>query len=143
MTNIPTLAALKAQAKSLRQSLGKTGQDISHAQSLELIAAQHGVRDWNTLHATAGNTPAPLIQLGQQIAGLYLGRAFAGEVIRVSTMAHGARYQLTVRFDSPVNVSKFDSMKVERRQVTATIDQHGVTQEKTSDGTPHMVIHLT
>jgi hypothetical protein len=33
-------------------------------------------------------------------------------------------------------------MVVERRQVTATIDQSGVTVEKTSDGTPHMAVSL-
>jgi hypothetical protein len=140
MANIPTLAVLKSQAKSLRASLGATGHVISHAQSLELIAKQHGVRDWNTLHAAAGT--APLIQLGQQISGRYLGQAFRGEVIRASNIDHGLRSQITVRFDTPVNVSKFDSMVVERRQVTATIDQSGVTVEKTSDGTPHMAVSL-
>ncbi|MFT5066878.1 MAG: hypothetical protein ACJAWC_001354 [Yoonia sp.] len=109
MTNLPTLDALKSQAKSLRQSLASTGHAISHARSLELLAKQLGHRDWNTLHAKSGNTPAPRVQLGQHITGLYLGRPFAGTVIRVSDMGHGVRYQLTVRFDDPVNVSKFAS----------------------------------
>ena len=143
MTNLPSLDALKTQAKSLRQSLATTGHVISHAQSLELLAKQLGHRDWNTLHATSGNTPAPLVQLNQHITGLYLGRPFAGTVIRIGDIGHGARHKLTVRFDVPVNVSKFDSMVVERRQVTATITPSGHTSEKTSDGTPHMTVDPT
>lgn len=143
MTNLPSLNALKAQAKSLRQSLASTGHMINHAQSLELLAKQLGHRDWNTLHAKSGITPAPLVQLGQHITGLYLGRPFAGTVIRVSDIGNGTRYQLTLRFDDPVNVSKFDSMVVERRQVTAMIDRTGQTSEKASDGTPHMTVNLT
>ncbi|MFT5628887.1 MAG: hypothetical protein ACI82I_001274 [Gammaproteobacteria bacterium] len=143
MTNLPSLNALKAHAKSLRQSLASTGHAISHAQSLELLAKQLGHRDWNTLHAKSGNSPAPLVQLGQHITGLYLGRPFAGAVIRVSEIGHGARYQLTVRFDEPVNISKFDSMVIVRRQVSATINRTGQTSEKTSDGTPHMAVNLT
>ncbi len=142
MTNLPSLAALKAQAKTLRSSLAATGHTISHAQSLELLAKQLGHRDWNTLHAAAGNAPALLVQLGQHITGHYMGRPFTGTVIRASDISHGARSQFSVRFDTPVNISKFDSMVIERRQVTATIDQAGRTAERTSDGTPHMIVDL-
>lgn len=142
MTNLPSLDALKAQAKSLRQSLATTGHTISHAQSLELLAKQLGHRDWNTLHAKTGNAPPPLVQLGQHITGLYLGRPFAGTVKAVSDIGHGSRFQLTVRFDAPVNISKFDSMVIERRQVNATVNRDGQTIEKTSDGTPHLQITL-
>lgn len=143
MTNIPSLDALKAQAKLLRQSLSTTGHDVSHAQSLELLAKQLGHRDWNTLHAAAVNAPPPIVQLGQHVAGLYMGRPFAGTVIRVAAIGQGARVQFSVRFDDPVNISKFDSMVIERRQVTATIDASGQTSEKTSDGVPHMRVKLT
>ncbi|MEN8894546.1 MAG: glyoxalase superfamily protein [Yoonia sp.] len=143
MTNLPSLAALKAQAKSLRTSLAATGHTISHAQSLELLAKQLGHRDWNTLHAAAGNSPALLVQLGQNISGLYMGRPFTGKVIRASDIGNGARSQFSVRFDTPVNISKFDSMVIERRQVTATINRDGHSSEKTSDGTPHMAVDLT
>lgn len=135
-----SLDALKKQAKALRQSLAQTGHEITHAQSLELLAKQHGHRDWNTLHASIGNTPAPIIQLGQRVAGRYLGKPFAGTLIRVSDIGHGARYQLTVRFDDPVNISKFASMEINRRQVNATVNRDGTTTEHTSDGTPHMQI---
>lgn len=142
MTNLPSLDALKAQAKALRTSLGATGHTVTHAASLELLAKQFGHRDWNTLHAAVGNASAPIVQLGQHITGLYLGHAFAGTVVSISDIGHGARFQLSVRFDVPVNVSKFASMVVERRQVNATVNRDGQTTEKTSDGTPHMAINL-
>ena len=142
MTPLPSLDALKAQAKALRQSLAATGHAISHAQSLELLAKQLGHRDWNTLHAKTGNTPPPLVQLGQHITGLYLGHPFAGTVISVSDIGHGARTRIAVRFDAPVNISKFDSMVITRRQVSATLNRDGRTTEKTSQGTPHMALAL-
>src|SRR5690606_31658729 len=46
-----TIDNAKAQAKALRAALQAQGTAISHAQALELIARQHGARDWNTLHA--------------------------------------------------------------------------------------------
>ena len=64
MTKLPSLDALKAQAKALRHSLADTGHAITHAQSLELLATQLGHRDGNTLHALAGNGALPQIQLG-------------------------------------------------------------------------------
>jgi len=140
MTNLPSLDALKAQAKALRHSLAGTGHTINHAQSLELLAKQLGYRDWNTLHAKVGNTPQPLVQLGQHISGLYLGRPFAGLVKSVSDIGHGTRYQVTIRFDTPVNISKFDSMVIERRQINATVNRDCQSTEKTSDGTPHLAI---
>lgn len=142
MTILPSLDALKVQAKNLRASLGATGHAISHAQSLELLAKQLGHRDWNTLHAAAGNAP-PILQIGQRITGLYLGKPFAGKIISISDIGHGARFQLSVRFDAPVNISKFDSMTITRVQVNATVGRDGQTAEKTSDGTPHLAIHLS
>lgn len=141
MTIFPSLDALKAQAKNLRTSLAATGHVISHAQSLELLAKQLGHRDWNTLHASVGNAP-PILQLGQRISGRYLGKVFAGKIISISDIGHGARFQLSVRFDAPVNVSKFDTMVIARVQVNATVGRDGQTSEKTSDGTPHLVISL-
>ncbi|WP_375688406.1 glyoxalase superfamily protein [Pseudooceanicola sp. LIPI14-2-Ac024] len=41
----------KAMAKALRKGLASAGQEISHAQALELVAAQFELPDWNTLAA--------------------------------------------------------------------------------------------
>jgi hypothetical protein len=41
----------KAMAKALRKALAERGIEISHAASLELVARQFGLDDWNTLAA--------------------------------------------------------------------------------------------
>jgi len=141
--NLPTIETAKAQAKRLRVSLAGNGMTIGHGKALEMVAGQHGFRDWNTLHAAIGNTrPRPLVQVGEQVSGLYLGHAFTAEVLGVRSMADGSIHRVTVRFDEPVNVSKFASMDVLRRQVSANLNRDGVTAEKTSDGTPHMALSL-
>lgn len=58
--SLPSLSALKTQAKQLRVALEKRGETISHSQTLELIAQQQGYRDWNTLYAAVGNRPPVL-----------------------------------------------------------------------------------
>ena len=50
-TAYPIIEELKSQAKRLRQAMEARGTAISHSAALELIAQQHGVRDWNTLSA--------------------------------------------------------------------------------------------
>jgi hypothetical protein len=42
---------LKQQAKRLRTSLADRGVEVTHSEALELLAHQHGARDWNTLVA--------------------------------------------------------------------------------------------
>ena len=81
-TPLPSLPVLKDQARRLRASLDATGQPISHCRALELVAHQHGFRDWNTLHARLGNRPrlSPYT-IGARVAGSYLGQRFSGEVI--------------------------------------------------------------
>ncbi len=137
---IPTLAELKVQAKSLRQALAGSGHAISHSQSLELLARQLGHRDWNTLHASAGNAPAVPYHLGQRVGGTYLGQRFRAEITGLQELANGARFRLTLRFDAPVDVIRFSGMSNLRSHVTAVIDRAGRTAEKTSDGQPHLAL---
>ena len=75
--NIAPISELKSQAKRLRSRLQDTGSQISHSQSLELIAHQNGARDWNTLRAQVGNRPV-LPKVGDHVTGRYLGQSFAG-----------------------------------------------------------------
>lgn len=137
-----SLDDLKSQAKSLRQALAGSGHAISHSQSLELLARQLGHRDWNTLHSSVGNSLPVPFQLGQRVSGHYLGQRFTGEIISLRSMAEGTRFHLTLRFDVPVDVVKFESLSNFRSQVTATIDRTGRTVEKTSDGQPHLVLDM-
>jgi hypothetical protein len=50
----------KAQARRLRTALTADGVEITHSRALELIAAQQGVADWNTLAARADVHPEPV-----------------------------------------------------------------------------------
>ncbi|ANK83516.1 MAG: hypothetical protein TEF_15075 [Rhizobiales bacterium NRL2] len=139
----PPLDELKRQAKRLRASLEAAGQTVGHGRALELIAHQHGYRDWNTLHAAIGNRPPPPpLSVGQQVRGRYLGKGFTGEIVGLRQLGEDGRYRVALRFEDPVNVSAFESMTILRRQITAVVDRRGVTAEKTSDGVPHLRLEL-
>jgi len=55
---MPTIDQAKGMAKRLRAALAERAIDISHATSLELIAAELGCRDWNTATATLSPSAA-------------------------------------------------------------------------------------
>lgn len=138
-TQLPSLDALKDQAKRLRDALARQGTEINHSKSLELIANQYGFRDWNTLHARIGNMPPKkALSLGDKASGRYLGKAFTGQVIAVQRMTAGNMTRVTFDFDEPVNVSEFESFSVMRKRVVCMLDEDGRTVEKTSNGVPHL-----
>ena len=142
-TPLPSLDALKDQAKRLRARFADEGQALSHSRALELIAAQYGFRDWNTLHAAAGNRPPfnPWM-LGSRVRGHYLGQPFDAEGLGVQALtSQPGHYRMVLHFDEPVDVVTFDSFSALRQRVTATIDEEGVSPSKTSNGRPHMVLH--
>lgn len=140
---LPPLESLKDQAKRLRASLGDAGNPISHAQALEALARQYGYRDWNTLHAAAGNRyNGPPVAIGQTVTGSYLGQPVIGEVIAVSAWQSGGRWRVTLQLDEPVDVVTFDSFSAYRSRINATIDAEGKTAEKTSNGRPHLRLDL-
>ncbi len=136
---LPPLDRLKDQAKRLRSSLGANGNTISHSQALEALAVQYGYRDWNTLHAAAGNRYNGLpVALGQTVTGAYLGQPIIGEVISVSAYETGGRWRVTLKLDEAVDVVTFDSFSAYRSRITATIGSDGKTVEKPSYGNPHL-----
>ena len=53
----------------------------------------------------------------------------------LSNMQH---YEVTVRFDAPVDVVKSQHFSAFRQRVTATLDLRGVSLARTGDGEPHM-----
>jgi hypothetical protein len=139
----PTLEDAKVQAKRLRAQLAKEGTLISHGQSLELLARQFGHKDWNTLHAAIGNRPArSLVHIGDQVSGTYLGQHFNAEVIGVQVQSAGTRFRITLKLDEAVDVVRFDSFSAFRHRITCTIGRDGKTEQKTSNGEPHMVLDL-
>ncbi|MCJ8150471.1 glyoxalase superfamily protein [Shinella sp. H4-D48] len=139
-TPLPSLDTLKDQAKRLRARFADEMQPVSHSRALELIAAQYGFRDWNTLHAAVGNRPPfdPWM-LGSRVRGSYLGQPFDAEVIGVQALTtQPGRYRMTLHFDTPVDVVTFDSFSAFRQRVSCTVDETGRTLEKTSNGRPHL-----
>jgi len=135
--------SMKQQAKRLRTALANSGNAVSHSQALELVAHQYGYHDWNTAHAVSGNRPkqAPA-GLGDKVAGRYLGQPFTAKVTGIEAFAAGDRWRMTFKFDEPVDVVTFDSFSAFRSRVTVTVDGHGRTAEKTSNGEPHMVLEV-
>ncbi|MBK5923699.1 hypothetical protein CCR90_07845 [Rhodovulum sulfidophilum] len=135
-----SLDTVKAQAKALRQALRAAGTVIGHAQALELIAKQHGARDWNTLHArlTRQNAP-PDLALGDRVDGFYLGQACTGEIVALSGPA-GHR-QVEIRLDQPIDTVRFESFSNWRHRIRGTMDMDGRSYRRTSDGTPHLTVN--
>jgi hypothetical protein len=137
----PSTATLKAEAKALRAERALAGDPIAHGAALEEIARRHGYRDWNTAVAAIPERVATPVQVGQRVRGTYLSQPFAGLVIGVQLLADGNHYEVTVKFDHPVNVSKSELMgPIWRQRVRATVDLRGISAARTSDGEPHMRI---
>lgn len=142
MTDIQTPARIdgyKTQARRLRAQLAETGTTINHAQALEMVAQQHGARDWNTLRAIA-DQPRPLT-VGDRVEGRYMDQRFSGYVHGLLRMGPAGHRRVTLQFDQPVDVVKFDSFSSFRQRVSAVIDPMGRGLEKGSDGQPHLIIH--
>lgn len=134
----PSAQSLKAEARTLREDNAKTGTPISHGAALEQVAKSHGYRDWNTARAMLPERVGAPVQVGDRVKGTYLGQAFKGLVIGVILMSDMRHYQITVRFDDPVDVVKSELFSAFRHRVTATVDIYGVSSARTSDGQPHM-----
>ena len=134
----PSAASLKAEARILRDERVAAGTPVTHGAALEEVARRHGYRDWNTASAALPERFVTPVQVGQRVKGTYMGKPFVGLVIGMQlTPPH---YQVTVKFDHLVNVSKFDSMVHNRQRVSTTIDVRGISVSHTSDGEPHMRI---
>ncbi|WP_431297880.1 glyoxalase superfamily protein [Tabrizicola sp. BL-A-41-H6] len=134
-----TIDEAKAHAKALRAALQSQGNAVSHAQALELVARQHGAKDWNTLHARLALTNAPPeLALGDRVQGRYLGQAFFGRVVGLS--GPSTHRQIEIRFDHPVDVVRFESFSNMRSQIRSVIDESGRSHRHTSDGVPQLIV---
>ena len=80
-------------------------------------------------------TPA---QVGDRVTGTYLKQPFIGLVIGVKLLSDMQHYQVTVKFDEPVDVVTSTLFSAFRQRVTATLDIHGVSPARTGDGEPQM-----
>lgn len=138
---LPAVPVLKAQAKRLRASMAKDGDFISHAEALEYLAHQFGMRDWNTLHARAkARQPNPgELHLVSRISGTYLGHEFTGEVTAIKTVSHAKR-RIRVQFDKPVDVVASEHFSSFRTRIEVVIDGNLQSAEKTGNGEPHFIL---
>jgi hypothetical protein len=102
----PSAATLKAEAKALRAERALQGNPLGQGAALEEIARRHGYRDWNTASAAMPERAVSPVQVGQRVKGTYLSQPFIGMVIGVQLLADMNHYEVTVKFDRPVNVSK-------------------------------------
>lgn len=138
MTHL-SIETAKTQAKALRQALQATGTIVNHAQALELIARQHGARDWNTLNARLSQRNAPTeLALGDHVSGQYLGQVFKGNIIALSGPAH--LRQIEIKLDNPIDTVRFESFSNWRHRIRGTLGEDGQSHRKTSDGVPQLVV---
>lgn len=154
------IAAYKLQARRLREAMATEGRAISHGAALEMVARQHGFRDWNTLSATAtaarsgpetgastgANAAArnafPDFSVGTRISGRYLDQPFVGEIRSVTALPDGEHFRLAIHFAEPVDVVTFESFSAFRQRVHATVNSRGMSPQRTSNGLPHLVLAL-
>ncbi len=136
---VPTVSALKAEAKDLR---ARSTVPMTHSQSLEALAGHYGLGDWNTLRANARPEQAPAPRLGQRVEAAYLGHPVTGVIHAIRALGPSGAHRIAIDLDKPVNVSAFENMDVLRRRLQATIGPDGNTIEKTSDGVPLLQVRL-
>ncbi|WP_170762819.1 glyoxalase superfamily protein [Ruegeria lacuscaerulensis] len=136
--NIAPVEELKAQAKRLREKLRSSGVQLSHSEALELLAHQHGARDWNTLCAMSGNRMH--LRVGDRVEGRYLGQPFTAGIRGLTLLGDGTHRRVTLHFDRPVDVVRFDSFSAFRQRVTGEIGWDGRSPRETSDGEPQLVV---
>ena len=138
---LPTIAEAKTQAKRLREKLAADGTEISHSKALELVAQQHGLRDWNTLHAAIGNRPPEGFNAGGRVSGRYLGQPFHA-TIKAVHLLDGGWSRLELDLDKAVDVVSFESFSNFRKRIRATVGPTGTSQERTSAGVPHLALDI-
>ena len=76
--------------------------------------------------------------LGEAVRGTYLGQPFEGEIIGLRKVPNKQRFGVTIKFDVPVDVVKFDGMSNFRSRINIVVNKNGVSDDKTSDGQPHL-----
>ena len=134
----PSALTLKAEAKALRDERAKAGEPLSHGAALEAVAKAHGYRDWNTARALLPERVTSPVQVGWRVKGTYLGQAFKGLVIGVQLLSDMQHYEVTVKFDDPVDVVTSQLFSAFRQRVTSTLDMCGVSIARTGNGQPQM-----
>ncbi|WP_262692965.1 glyoxalase superfamily protein [Kordiimonas aestuarii] len=144
----------KSRAKRLRSYLASQDIPITHAQSLEAVAKEDGMRDWNTLSATlaaAGNPARPhseeqnaahrlAFHVGDRVGGTYRGGNFAGTILGLEKTDGGPVWRIKIQFDAPVAIGTSAALNLTRLRVRLMINTDGtsVNLKGTPDGQMQM-----
>ncbi|MEM8572194.1 MAG: glyoxalase superfamily protein [Pseudomonadota bacterium] len=137
---LPTRTEAKTFAKQLREDLAAHGTPISHSQALEKIAHRHGFRDWNAMHGALLDLPAKKWSVGGRVTGAYLSQPFMATVLSVEPLRPGW-HRLELDLDEAVDVVRFEGFSNFRKRIRIGIGPKGFSNERTSDGKPHLVLH--
>ena len=149
-----TSSDYKAHARRLRDALAAEGIDLSHGKALDLVARQHGERDWNTLSARAGaaaNAPqtAPQIAsgiasapftVGDAVEGLFNGAPATGRIIGLAETIKPDLWRVTVKFSPPVDASTSANFRAERTRVEMIVGADGRSRRLTGTETGTMAL---
>jgi hypothetical protein len=140
-TQLPSASQAKDQAKRLRTKMAEDSTSIGHAKSLELVAHQHGFRDWNAMFAAIGNGPPKDWAVGDKISGTYLSQPFTAKVIAIALLKPGW-FRLELHLDEAVDVVTSDSFSNLRTCIRGVVGPKGHSKEHTSDGQAQLQIDL-
>ncbi|SDY43288.1 hypothetical protein SAMN05444004_101432 [Jannaschia faecimaris] len=132
-----TRGEAKARARAMRDIAAKMGERLSQGAALDRVARDAGHRDWNAMSATLTDGWT----VPDRVTGRYLGQPFTAKVLEARTVRPGWT-RLCLVLDKPVDAVQFESFSSLRHRVTGTVGPKGTSAEKTSDGTPHLLIDL-
>ena len=131
----------KGRAKRLRSYLASQDISITHAQSLEAVAKEDGMRDWNTLSATllaAGDPARPhseekntaprlAFHVGDRVGGIYRGSDFKGTILGLEKTDGGPVWRIKIQFDAPVDIGPTSALNLTRLRVRSMINAQGIS----------------
>ena len=73
------------------------------------------------------------------MSGEYLSQRFSATVLSAEQQRPGW-FRLVLDLDEAVDVVRFDSFSNLRKQIRIVVGPDGRSKERTSDGTPHLVL---
>lgn len=138
----------KIHARRLRDALAAEGIALSHGKALDIVARQHGERDWNTLaaRASAAAAPEPVPEaaapfaVGDAVAGLFNGAPAMGRVIGLAETIKPGLWRVTVKFSPPVDASTSANFRAERTRVEMIVGADGRSRRLTGSETGVMAL---
>ena len=80
------------------------------------------------------------LQVGQRVRGTYLRQEFVGLLLGVRIRSDLAHYEVTLKFDQPVDVVTSELFSAYRQRVVATVDINGVSPARLGNGEPQVRI---